>query len=450
MHVEDHPLDYADFEGTIPEGNYGAGTVMVWDQGEYEDLTGNPAAAFHQGKMHVIMRGRKLKGEWILVKDRQEEDGNKWLLIKAGKPLALSAKSDDTSAISGRSMKQIAKDNDAQWQSNTPAEKHARHGPSSHRIAKAAYIEPMQCQAVTDLPEGDDWTFEIKFDGYRCVAVKIGEKATLFSRNEKRLNDRFPQVAEALAALPGDFAIDGEIVALDEQGRPSFQLLQNMGSAMPPILFYAFDLLNRGGEELVGLPIERRREALNQLLADPADPVRLSPLLKAPAGQIMEAVEKLGLEGVIGKRIGSVYQAGERSGDWIKRRMNRAQEFVIGGFVPGSRGFDSLIVGVYEKKRLHFVAKVRNGFVPRMRDEVFPDLEKMTIDNCPFVNLPEKKASRWGVPLTAEKMKECRWVKPQLVAQIAFVEWTDAGHLRHCTFVGMRDDKDPRKVVRET
>ena len=222
----------------------------------------------------------------------------------------------------------------------------------------------------------------------------------------------------------------------DEQGRPSFQLLQNSGASKPPIFFYAFDLLNRDGEDLVALPIERRRELLNELLADPTDPVRLSPLLQAPAGHILEAVQKLGLEGVVGKRIGSRYEPGERSGAWIKRRINRAQEFVIGGFVPGSRGFDSLIVGVYEKKRLQFVAKVRNGFVPRIRDEIFPDLKKLIIDDCPFVNLPEKKASRWGEALTAEKMKECRWVKPVLVCQVAFVEWTDGDKLGTAPLLG--------------
>jgi bifunctional non-homologous end joining protein LigD len=450
MHVEDHPLDYANFEGTIPPGNYGAGTVMVWDQGEYEDLTGNPAAAYHQGKMHVIMRGKKLKGEWILVKDRREEDSNKWLLIKAGKPLTLSAKADDTSAISGRSMAQIARDNDAQWQSNRPEEKRAKRGRSSHRIVKPAFVEPMQCKPVTDLPAGDDWTFEIKFDGYRCLAVKTGTKASLLSRNGKRLNDRFPEVAAAVAELPGDFTLDGEIVALDEQGRPSFQLLQNSGSSLPPIFYYAFDLLNSQGEDHLASPIERRRERLGELLREPVDPLRLSPLLQAPTGHILEAVQKLGLEGVVGKRTGSVYEPGERSGAWIKRRINRAQEFVIGGFVPGSHGFDSLIVGVYEKKRLTYVAKVRNGFVPRLRDEIFPELKKRIIDDCPFTNLPEKKASRWGEALTAEKMKECRWVKPELVCQVAFVEWTDGGKLRHCTFVGMRDDKAAAKVVRET
>ncbi len=450
MHVEDHPLEYANFEGTIPAGNYGAGTVMVWDQGEYEDLTGNPAAAFHQGKMHVIMRGKKLKGEWILVRDRREEGSNKWLLIKAGKAMTLSAKADDTSAISGRSMRQIATDNDAQWQSNTPAEKHAKRGPTSHRIVKPAFVEPMQCKAVTELPDGEDWTFEIKFDGYRCVALKVGSEVALFSRNEKKLNDRFPALATALAELPGDFAVDGEIVALDAKGRPSFQLLQNSGSARPPIYFYAFDLLHRDGEDLQRSPIERRREMLGELLATPTDPIRLSPLLQAPAGEILEAVQKLGLEGVVGKRSGSMYEPGERSGAWIKRRTNREQEFVIGGYVPGARGFDALIVGVYEKKQLIYVAKVKDGFVPRMRDEIFPPIKKLLMDDCPFTNLPEKKASRWSEALTAEKMKDCRWVKPSLVCQVAFVEWTDADKLRHCSFVAMRDERKSGTVVRET
>lgn len=451
MHVEDHPLDYADFEGTIPPGNYGAGTVMVWDQGEYEDLTGNPVAAFHAGKMHISMRGTKLNGEWILVKDRHEEESNKWLLIKAGKPMPLiSAKVDDRSVISGRSMAKIAKENDAQWHSTTPAEKHRKRPPSSHRIVAPSYIEPMQCKAVTTLLAEAGWSFEIKFDGYRCVAVKIGGKVTLFSRNKKRLNPRFPGVAEALATVSGDFAMDGEIVALDEEGRPSFQLLQNSGSTLPPIYFYAFDLLNRDGEDLLRSTIEERRKSLEELLHKPADPLRLSPLLQAPAGQILAAVQKLGLEGVVGKRSGSLYEPGERSGAWIKQRTNREQEFVIGGYVPGAHGFDSLIVGVYERKSLIFVAKVRNGFVPRIREEIFPALKKLPAKACPFTNLPEKKATRWGEALTAEKMKECRWIKPALVCKVAFVEWTDGGKLRHCSFVAMRGDKDPGSVVRET
>ena len=308
----------------------------------------------------------------------------------------------------------------------------------------------MQCKPVTALPAGEKWTFEIKFDGYRCIAVKRGREVTLFSRHKKVLNKRFPGVVEALASLEGDFVLDGELVALDSQGRPSFQILQNNLSQSLPIYFYAFDLLNRNGELLVNLPIARRRELLESMLAAPEDPLRLSPLLQAPSGQILEAVRKLGLEGVVGKRIDSIYEPGERSGAWIKLRTNMEQEFVIGGYIPGARGFDALLVGVYENKELIFVAKVKNGFVPRIRDEIFPALKTLQTAQCPFKNLPEKRASRWGESLTAEKMEQCRWVKPNLVCQVAFVEWTDAGHLRHCTFVAMRDDKKAAEVVRET
>src|SRR4029077_13082848 len=167
----------------------------------------------------------------------------------------------------------------------------------------------------------------------------------------------------------------------------------------------------------------------------------LSPLLQSSPGQILEAVRKLGLEGVVGKRIDSIYEPGERSGAWIKLGANMEQEFVIGGYVPGTRGFDALLVGVYENKELNFVAKVKNGFVQRVRDEIFPALKALQTAKCPFKNLPEKGPSRWGESITAEKMDECRWVRPRLVCQVAFVEWTDAGHLRHCTFIGMRHDK---------
>jgi hypothetical protein len=193
-----------------------------------------------------------------------------------------------------------------------------------------------------------------------------------------------------------------------------------------------------------------RRAALEELLGHTADPIRLSPLLEAPAGQVLDAVQKLGLEGVVGKRAGSIYEPGERSGVWIKQRTNAEQEFVIGGYKPGSYGFDSLLVGVYEGKQLMFVARVKNGFVPRLREEIFAKFKNLQTEKCPFVNLPEKKGARRGDVLSAEKMKECRWLKPKLVCQVSFVEWTNAGNLRHANFVAMRDDKDAADVSRET
>ncbi|HEX8678661.1 MAG TPA: non-homologous end-joining DNA ligase, partial [Chthoniobacterales bacterium] len=220
MHVEDHPIEYGEFEGTIPPGNYGAGTVMLWDEGVYQDITGNDAAAFHAGKMHIVMQGKKLKGEWILVKDKREPESNRWLLIKAGEPMKpLSPKLDDTSAKSGRSMAAIAKANDAQWQSNRPAAAaptRTRRRLTNREESKPRFVEPMKAKPVTELPQDGSWSFEIKFDGYRAIAIKDGADVKLFSRNENVLNDRFPNVIEALADLPGSFVIDGEIVALVE------------------------------------------------------------------------------------------------------------------------------------------------------------------------------------------------------------------------------------------
>jgi ATP-dependent DNA ligase len=216
------------------------------------------------------------------------------------------------------------------------------------KYVEATFIEPMRCEAVTALPEDRRWRFEIKFDGYRCIAVKRGSEVTLFSRNRNVLNDRFPNVADALKLMAGDFVLDGEIVALDEEGRPSFQLLQS-GRAHPLAAYlYVFDLLIRDGETLHTKTIERRRERLSELLPESIDPIRLSPLLQAPVDQVLEGVRKLRLEGIIGKRNDSKYEAGERSGAWIKHRTNREQEFVVGGYVPGAHGFDALLVGIYE------------------------------------------------------------------------------------------------------
>ena len=197
---------------------------------------------------------------------------------------------------------------------------------------------------------------------------------------------------EAFASLEDDFVLDGELAALDSLGRPSFQLLQNSLSKDLTIYCYAFDLLNKNGEPLVNLPLSGRRELLESLLSAPTDPLRLSPLLQASSDQILEAVRKLGLEGIVGKRTDSHYEPGERSGAWVKLRTNLEQEFVIGGFVPGACGFGALLVGIYEKKDLIFVTKVKNGFVPRVRDEIFPTLKALQTTNCPFENLPEKRS----------------------------------------------------------
>jgi DNA ligase D-like protein (predicted ligase) len=317
------------------------------------------------------------------------------------------------------------------------------------REQTARFIEPMECLPGEHIPEGDLWTYELKLDGYRIEAVKTGGKVTLYSRRGTDLSNRFEYVASALASLPDETVIDGELVALDEQGKPNFNLLQNSRSAESHIMFYAFDVLVRRGEDLMKQPLSKRREILATTVK-PHDHVGISQVSNQTATEMFTFVKSHGLEGIIAKRTDSMYEPGRRSGLWVKHRINLSQEFVIGGYIPSHLGVDSIVIGVYRGKDLHYAARVRAGFVPLTRRQVFERIKSLETSKCPFVNLPEKDAGRWGQGLTAEKMKECVWVKPRILAEIDFLEWTGADHLRHTKFVGLRDDKDPHAVIRET
>jgi DNA ligase D-like protein (predicted ligase) len=316
----------------------------------------------------------------------------------------------------------------------------------SERIAR--FIEPMECLPAEQIPEGGLWTYELKLDGYRIEAVKTGGKVTLYSRRGTDLSQRFKSIVSALASLPDETVIDGELVALDEQGKPNFNLLQNFRSSESHIMLYAFDVLARRGEDLRKRPLAKRREILASTVK-PHEHLGISQVSHQTASEMLEFVKSHGLEGVIAKRADSIYEPGRRSGLWVKKRLNLSQEFVIGGYVPSHLGVDSIVIGVYRGKDLHYAARVRAGFVPLTRRQVFERIRPLETTKCPFVNLPEKDAGRWGEGLTAEKMKECVWVKPRIVAEIEFLEWTGADHLRHTKFVGLRDDKDPRSVGRE-
>ena len=299
------------------------------------------------------------------------------------------------------------------------------------------------------IPEGDLWTYELKLDGYRAIAVKSGGKATVYSRRGTDLTRRFRYVAEALSSLPDQTVIDGEVVALDEQGKPNFNLLQNYRSAESHIMLYAFDVLVRRGENLTQQALSERRKILESILTPHAH-VGISQVSSQTAKEMLAFVKSHGLEGIIAKRSDSIYEPGRRSGLWVKHRVNLSQDFVIGGYVPSRLGVDSIVIGFYRDKQLRYAARARAGFVPLTRRQVFERIKSLETGKCPFVNLPEKEAGRWGQGLTAEKMKECIWVKPQVVTEIQFLEWTGADHLRHTKFVSLRDDKDPRSVVRET
>jgi DNA ligase D-like protein (predicted ligase) len=306
----------------------------------------------------------------------------------------------------------------------------------------------MECALVPELPEGSDWTFEAKLDGYRAIGVRTSLDTILYSRNGKNFNKRYPNIAEALAELPPETVVDGEVVALDDSGRRDFHRLQHYGAEGSRIQYFIFDVLVWNGRDLTNLPLTERRKLLKSVkLRSPR--IRVSEQFDISADQMLAAVRQQHLEGVVAKRRDSLYEAGKRTGSWAKMRINKAQEFVIGGFIPGPHGVDSIIVGYYRGKDLVYVARVRNGFVPATRRMVYEKLKPLITDKCPFVNLPETGRARWGEILDAEKMKKCVWVRPKLVAVIEFLEWTEGDRLRHSKFVALRDDKNPREVVKE-
>jgi DNA ligase D-like protein (predicted ligase) len=305
----------------------------------------------------------------------------------------------------------------------------------------------MYARLVQSLPQGEEWLYEVKFDGYRCLAGRDAKGVTLWSRRENLFTSQFPHIAKACEQLPQNTLVDGEIVAIDENGRVSFNLLQHHRSRAQALLFYVFDILVHRGRGLLQEPLEHRRQILNQVIKEiKAAPIGLSESLTADTKELIRVAKEFGFEGIVAKRKDSLYESGKRTGGWVKYKVNRGQEFVIGGYTSGNP-IDAIIVGYYDGDKLLYVAKVRNGFVPQVRREVAAKLKVLETDSCPFANLPERKRTQWA--LTKEEMKNCVWLKPELVAQIEFTEWTPDGHLRHSRFVGLREDKDAREVGRE-
>jgi DNA ligase D-like protein (predicted ligase) len=320
--------------------------------------------------------------------------------------------------------------------------------PSERRAP--AFVQPMAAEVVDRLPEGADWMYEVKFDGYRALLIKHGERVQLRSRNNKDLTHAYPAIHTAGLRVNAQSAvIDGEVVAIDAKGHPSFQALQHR-AAHPghTIVFFAFDLLHLDGEHLEARPLKERHRRLRTVVDNSG--LLLSEPLPGTATQVIDAVRSHGLEGVIAKKWSSPYRAGQRDGSWVKLKLDKQQEFVVGGYRPGPNGVDALLVGVFDGKQLRFAGKVRAGFTPHVRREVHTALKSVHADRCPFVDLPNSKTSHWGGGVTAEQMNEMQWLKPRLVAQIRFVEWTADGHLRHAAFLGLRTDKASRGVRRET
>jgi bifunctional non-homologous end joining protein LigD len=315
----------------------------------------------------------------------------------------------------------------------------------------------MKCKLVSALPAEGDWVYELKFDGFRALAIKVGAAVTLMSRNGKDLSERFPELVQSIRKLKlTSGVLDGEIVVLDGSGRPSFQALQNIGedtASRARLFYFIFDVVNFEGRDLSALPLEDRKYVLESLAKGSVPRIRIVRAQRSTAEEVTGKVRAQQLEGLIAKKRLSRYEAGQRSGSWLKYKNLLSQEFVIGGYTlpEGTREhLGSLVVGYYEHDKLLYASKVGTGFTPRQLDELLARMKPLVQPECPFANLPELKPRRWGQGLTASEMKKCVWIKPVLVGEVAFTEWTEGDHLRHPSFKGLREDKTAKEVRRET
>jgi bifunctional non-homologous end joining protein LigD len=446
MQVEDHPLEYGDFEGVIPRGEYGGGTVMLWDRGTWT-AERDPAEGLRGGSLKFRLDGSRLRGGWALVRmrGRDGKDGDRtWLLLKEKDPHARSGWDAATiegkagSVASGRTMARIAATPARVWRSDR-----AVRGRPAATLPR--FVPPQLATLVTQPPDGEQWLHEMKFDGYRLLARLERGRVRLWSRNGKDWTARLAPVAEAVGRLPARSALlDGEAVMLQPDGTTSFHSLQNLhasgGAAAGALTFMAFDLLHRDGRDLTRLPLEERKAELRALLdARPTDDegIRYSDHVAGGGADVFAEACRLRLEGVLSKRRDAPYRSG-RGRDWLKVKCGRRQEVVIGGFTPpaGSRaGLGALLVGVRQGPRLVYAGKVGTGFSAA-------DLQAL----ARRLGALEQRASPFD---PAPRMAAARWVKPALVAEVAFTEWTADGKMRHPSFQGLRDDKAPREVTRE-
>jgi len=463
MHVEDHPIEYGGFEGVIPPKQYGSGTVMLWDRGTWEPV-GDAEASYRQGKLKFELHGEKLHGGWMLVKSHGGKyDGDKsWLLIKENDEYARSGTnarivdSEPDSVASGRSLDAIAADPDRVWHSNKSVEENVREGAVKRakpnlapgKVAgarKAALPDTIAAELATLVdspPAGDEWLHEIKYDGYRMLARVANGDCRIVSRNGKDWTAHFPTIADALRRLPVTNAwVDGEIVVLDAKGRTSFQALQNVLSegTSAKVIYCVFDLPYVNGYDLRAARLSVRKALLAKLVG-PGTLIRYSDHVQGNGARFFGEACKHGLEGIVSKRADSRYE-GTRGRDWQKVKCNQRQEFVIGGYTDpqGSRtGFGALLLGVHEGDALRYCGKVGTGFNDTMLEKLSARLAKVATDKPPFANPPAGAEGR-----------RAHWVKPELVAEVSFSEWTRDGTLRHPSFEGLREDKPARDIVRE-
>jgi bifunctional non-homologous end joining protein LigD len=460
-HVEDHPVEYGGFEGVIPEGEYGAGAVVLWDRGTWKPVI-DPAVGMKKGELKFELYGEKLSGRWALVRIKGD-DPKAWLLVKDSDEHARPADQLDIvsarpeSVVSGRGLAEVAAERDLLWHSRVvrasgevepggPAE---GEGGARLRLAelegaargRLPRTQPLALATVVEAPpEGDEWLHEIKHDGYRIVArIEEGE-VRLVSRNGKDWTKEFPQVARAVLRLPaGTALLDGEVAAVLKSGATSFQALQRRAEGAVPLVYFAFDLLHLDGWDLRGVRLEERKGVLRRLLESAPAAVRFSDHVRGQGLAFFEQAREAGVEGVVSKRADAPYRDG-RGGDWRKAKCRLSQEVLIGGWTLPSDGrasIGALHVGFHEDGKLLYAGKVGSGFSERLLDDLFRRLEARKRATCPFASVP------------AEMRRGARWVEPDIVAQVEFAHWTDEGRMRHPVFLGLREDRDARHVVRE-
>lgn len=447
MHVEDHPVEYGSFEGIIPKGQYGGGTVMLWDKGSWEPLDENPYKAYEEGHLRFNLHADKLKGRWDLIRFKDEKH---WFLIKYQDEYAKNQEDYDItnhltrSVISNYSMDEIAEHYNPIWQSTEKAVNPKIVLPKG--LIKTPFpnsISPQLATLVDKPPEGSEWIHEIKFDGYRILAFKNGASTFLKSRNNKDWTKDLQPIANALNQLPfKQIIFDGEVVVVDAEGRSDFQLLQNALKNIEhaPLIYFIFDLLYFEGYDLRGLPLIERKDILKNSLNAEMPYLHFSNHILGEGKKLFDYSCNSGLEGIISKRLESTYLS-KRSKGWLKVKCLKRQEFVVGGYAPpkGSRShFGSLFLGVFDEKGdLNFTGNVGTGFNARTLNEVYQLLLQNKAESNPFTSTPPG-------------FTRAHWVHPNLVCEVEFTEWTKEGHLRHPSFKGMRLDKKAREVVRES
>ncbi len=452
--VEDHPLDYKDFEGVIPEGNYGAGSVIIWDRGFYHHPSTRDENesekllrdGFRKGDMKFVLEGEKLHGEFALVKTRM--DGKSWLLLKKKDRNAIKEDilKENRSVVSHKTLEELLEAG--------PGKSFRQKKLNQIRLHEAVESEDLKDAPVKPMPHGirpmlatlvkepfdhPDWIFEVKWDGYRALAEVRERSVALYSRNGISFEKKFFPIVEALRKFGFDAVLDGEIVVVDDQGRSDFQMLQHyQDSGRGHLLYYVFDLLYFRGHDLTGLPLLRRKELLKKIL--PASPkIRFSDHVRKEGVLFYQVSREKGLEGIVAKLAQSVYETGRRSRQWLKVKTQLTQEAVIAGFTEpggGRKYFGALVLGLFEGNEFIYIGHVGSGFAEKDLKDISDQLATLVQEESPFIVQPETNA-------------RVTWVKPELVCEVGFSGWTEDAVMRQPVFLRLREDKAAREVVRE-